>query len=128
MPVIQLHVNREVLNAGQDLWSFIDRVYRAVNDNFSMFGGEDKWDVYPEEIHDSRVIVRVSSTGKYHMADLAMDGDEISLSNVRNVKRQWAVMSSDSGDGDRSESETFDSGETSVVARELDPSLWGSVV
>jgi hypothetical protein len=120
--MVQVHVNREVLNAGQDLSSFMDRVYQAVNSNFSLFDGEDKWDVYPEEIHSTRVIVRVSSIGEYKMADMSMGENEISLSNVRKVKRQWLI------DDDSERSEVLDSGDTSVVSRRMDPTFWGSVV
>ena len=123
MPKVQVHLSREVLVAGQDLRTFMDLVYRAVNEDFSLFEGEDKWDVWAEEIHPNRVIVRTYSTGEYRIADMGMSDGEITLSNVKKVHRQWVV---EDDDGER---EVFESGDTSVVAREVEcPSFWGSVV
>lgn len=116
MPFAVTHMNRSVMDAGQDLYTFMNRVYDTVMRNFSLFGGDDKWEVYPEEIHTSKVIVRNAKHGTYFIADLEDDETTITLSNVQAVKRQWVTVNEDGSE--RSDSEVFDSGPCAMLSNE----------
>ncbi len=128
--LVKCHINRAVMDAGNDLFNFLDRVYAAVVRNFNLFGADGQWDVYPEEIHAKRVVVRNSKTGEYLMADQKDKDGEISLSNSKQVKRQWVTMD----ETERSEGseahvpEVLESGLCAVVERNVNPSFWEPIL
>lgn len=128
---IVVRVDRQVMDEGNDIQSFVDTVRRGVSKNFGLFGGNEKWDVWPVEIHLDRVIVENSAKGEFVMADMAVstEGDPV-FSNVRKVHRQWVIAepAERSADSDEPTTEVFQPGpyEPHLMEREAG-GIWSSV-
>lgn len=126
---IKCAVNRAVMDAGNDLFTFMDRVYAAVVRNFQMFEAENQFDVFPEEIHPKKVIVRNAKSGSYYMADIRDKDGSIELANVKGVKRQWVTLDEVvRADGKPTEHEVLESGVCAVLDRNASPTFWGPVL
>jgi len=107
----------------------MDRVYAAVVRNFQMFEAENQFDVYPEEIHPKKAIVRNAKNGAYFMVDVRDKDGDITLANPKPVKRQWVTFDEvDRADGEKVEHEVLESGVCAVLDRNASPTFWGPVL
>jgi len=76
-----------------DLGQFLDSVYEGVLRNFQLFGAEDKWDIWPEEVTLSSVVVYNWETRSYTQASITMeDSGSVSFSKVQEVRRTWTPV------------------------------------
>lgn len=89
---ITVNVARELLERAEDmdLIAFLDSVYESVVRNFSLFGADEKYHVWPEEVRQDSVIVRNSPKRSYYRAKVKTDSEgTVTLSAIERVKKQW---------------------------------------
>lgn len=91
---ITVQVDRQTMSAKDiDLPSFLDSVYEAVLRNFQLFGAEEKFDIYPEEVSLSSVVTYNHRTRGYTRAAIATDAEgNVSFSKVEKVRRTWVPI------------------------------------
>ncbi len=91
---ITVQVDRQTMSAKDvDLPSFLDSVYEAVLRNFQLFGAEEKFDIYPEEVSLSSIVVYNYRTRGYTRAAISTDEEgNVSLSKVERVRRTWVPI------------------------------------
>lgn len=87
---INVMVARETLAESVDLPKFLDTVYEAVMRNFTSFGADDKYDIWPEEITLSSIVVYDGRKRSYVRAMIDMDDEgNVSFTDIERVKKQW---------------------------------------
>ncbi|MCK5019271.1 MAG: hypothetical protein KAS32_19585 [Candidatus Peribacteraceae bacterium] len=80
------------ISEDQDLGEYMSKVRAAVRESYSSFGAADEWDLCVQEIRTAQVVVRDREESRYIRADYSVDGEDISFSNIKVVKRQWEVV------------------------------------
>jgi hypothetical protein len=93
---ILVKVDRQTVNAKDvDLPFFIQSVYEQILRNYQLFGAEERYDIYPEEITLSHVIVYNNNDRTYTRAIIEIgEGEAISFKKVEKVKREWVPVDS----------------------------------
>lgn len=88
---IKVQVERQTMeDASVDLPRFLDAVYESIMRNFQLFGAEEKFDIFPEEVSLSSVVVYNHKSRVYTRAAIATDEDgNVSFSKIEKVRRQW---------------------------------------
>lgn len=87
---ILVKVDRQTVNAKEiDLPLFLQSVYEGILRNYQLFGAEDKYDIYPEEVTLSHVVVYNHSDRTYTRAVIEMGDGSISFKKVEKVRREW---------------------------------------
>jgi hypothetical protein len=100
------------------------RIRSAVYENASTFGAEDGWDLSVLEVTSSFVVVRDYEVGRYLRADYSTDGEEVSFSNVKVVKRKWEEVG-ELGSVIRSDEDFFS--RSLEVPVKNDENIWSSL-
>lgn len=126
-------VDRQVLESGNDVFEFMDKVMNAVKAKIDLFGATDIWNLCPEEVHLEWLIVENHGNGKYYLATLATNEQgELFISSVAEVRKQWVTMdepSASEGTVQRSEAKTL--GPSDLVMTEVQrgsPSIWSGLL
>lgn len=115
-----VNVDRQLVESESvDLPQFLDSVYTQMLRNFSLFGAEEKFDIWPEEVTLSHVVVYNGKTRTYTRATIVKDdqGDVTGFGDIEQVKREWVPI-----DGSVERQAPFD-----VVVMER-KSIWGGIV
>ena len=120
---IDIQVSREIAN-DEDLQEYLSRVRMAVYDNGSVFGAEDGWDLYVLEVTPTSIVVRDHEVGRYLRADYSTEGEDVSFSNVKVVRRKWEEVG-ELGSVLREEDETFVT--TIEVPVKEDENIWAGL-
>jgi hypothetical protein len=91
---INVRVARQVMDdMSVDLPSFLNAVYASLLRNFQLFGAEEKYDIFPEEVSLSSVVVYNHKNRSYTRAVISTDGDgNVSFSDIERVRRQWVPV------------------------------------
>lgn len=91
---IKIQVSRQAVDdASVDLPRFLDTVYESVLRNFQLFGAEEKFDIFPEEVSLSSVVVYNHKNRNYTRAMISTDDEgNVSFSKVEKVRRQWVPV------------------------------------
>lgn len=121
---IRIQVSRATMeDASVDLPRFLDAVYESILRNFQLFGAEEKFDIFPEEVSLSSVVVYNHKSRSYTRAAISTDEDgNVSFSKIEKVRRQWIPVEEQVK---RSEEETFDFIPVDMVRR---GTIWASVL
>jgi hypothetical protein len=120
---VDIQVSREIAN-DEDLRAYLSRVSSAVFDNASVFGNDDGWELGVTEITPSSIVVRDYEAGRYLRADYSTDGEDVSFSNVKVVKRTWTEVG-ELGSVVRSEDDIFVT--TMTVPTKEDENVWSGL-
>lgn len=91
---IEIMVCRAAMeDSSVDLPRFLDAVYESILRNFQLFGAEEKYDIFPEEVSLSSVVTYNHKSRSYTRAAISTDSDgNVSFSNIEKVRRQWVPV------------------------------------
>lgn len=95
---LHVRVDRQmVADEAVDLPRFLDSVYNQMLRNYSLFGAEEKFDIWPEEITLSHIVVYNGQSRTYTRAMIDKDeqGNVTGFSNIEQVRRMWVPFGED---------------------------------
>jgi hypothetical protein len=91
---LNVKVDRQVANGDVDLPQFLESVYSQMLRNFSLFGADEKFDIWPEEVTLESIVVFNGTSREYTRAKIEVDegGNVTGFSDIEKVQRSWVPV------------------------------------